>query len=72
VGFAVQPGHAGGLVAGGQRGRLPVEGVDLGADGLVFVGDDPVGDALDERHLHLAVPGQGGDGLQPHAAAETG
>jgi hypothetical protein len=43
--FAAEPGHAGGLVVGGQCGRLAVEGVDFGADLGVFVGDDPVGDA---------------------------
>jgi len=43
---APQAGHAGGLVVGGQLGRLAVEGVDLGADLGVFVGDDPVGDPL--------------------------
>jgi hypothetical protein len=45
VGLAAKAGHAGGLVVGGQFGGLAVEGVDLGADGLVFVGGDPVGDA---------------------------
>ena len=45
LGLAAQAGHAGGLVVGGQCGLLPVEGIDLGADGVVFVGDDPVGDA---------------------------
>jgi hypothetical protein len=55
-GFAAQPGHAGGLVVGRQCRWLPVEGVDLGADGGVFVGDDPVGDpGVDERHFHLLV-----------------
>src|SRR5205807_6088537 len=44
VRFAAEPGHAGALVVGGQLGRLAVEGVDLGADRGVFVGDDPVGD----------------------------
>jgi len=44
VGFAAQPGHAGGLVVGGEFGRLSVEGVDAGADCSVFVGDDPVGE----------------------------
>jgi hypothetical protein len=45
MGFAAEPGHAGGLVVGGQLRLLAVEGVDLGADGGVFVGDDAVGDA---------------------------
>jgi hypothetical protein len=40
--FAAEPGHAGGLVVGGQFGWLPVEGVDLGADRGVFVGDTTV------------------------------
>ena len=71
MGFAAQPGHAGGLVVGGQCRRLAVEGVDLGADGGVFVGDDPVGDlGVDERHFHLLVPEQGGNGFQPHAPVD--
>ncbi len=71
MGFAAQPGHAGGFVAGGQHGWLPVEGVDLGADRGVFVGDDAVGDLrVDQRHLHLLVAGQGGDGFQSHAAVD--
>jgi hypothetical protein len=56
VRLAAQPGHAGGLVVGGQFGLLAVEGVDLGADGGVFVGHDPVGDAgVDEGHFHFLV-----------------
>ena len=56
MGFAPQPGHAGGLVVGGQLGGLAVEGVDLGADGLVLIGDDAVGDAgVNEGHFHAAV-----------------
>jgi hypothetical protein len=43
VGFAAQPGHAGGLIIGGQFELLAVEGVDLGANRGVFVGDDAVG-----------------------------
>ena len=71
VGFAAQPGHAGGLVVGGQFGRLAVEGVDLGADRGVLVGDDPVGDpGVDQGHLHLPVAEQRGDGFQPHAAVD--
>jgi len=46
AGFAAEPGHARGLAAGGQGGRLPVESAGLGADSGVLVGDDPVGDAL--------------------------
>jgi hypothetical protein len=69
--FAAQPGHAGGLVVGRQRGQLPVEGVDLGADRGVLVSDDPVGDpGVNERHLHLLVAEEGSDGFQPHAAVD--
>jgi len=71
VGLAAQLGHAGGLVVGGQLGRLAVERVDLGGDGGVLVGDDPVGDlGVDQGHLHFLVAEQGGDGLQPHAAVD--
>ena len=50
---------------------VAVEGVDLGADRGVLVGDDAVGDPrVDECHLHLAVAEQRGDGLQPHAAVD--
>jgi hypothetical protein len=52
---------------------LAVEGVDLGADGGVFVGDDSVGDAgVGEGHVHRAVAEQGGDRFQAHAPVETG
>ena len=73
MGFAAQSGHAGGLVVGRQRRwrLLAVEGVDLGADGGVLVGDDPVGDAgIDEGHLHLLVAEQCSDGFQAHAAVD--
>jgi len=54
--FAAQPGHAGGLVVGGQCGRLPVEGAGLGADRGVLVGHDPVGDlGVDQGHFQGAV-----------------
>ena len=63
--------HAGGFVVGGQLELLAVEGVDFRADGLVFVGDDAVGDAgVDEGHFHGAVAEQGGDRLQPHAPVD--
>ncbi|MDT0261525.1 hypothetical protein RM423_08975 [Jatrophihabitans sp. DSM 44399] len=49
----------------------PVEGVDFRADGLVFVGDDAVGDAgVDEGHLHAAVSEQRGDRFQAHPAVD--
>src|SRR4029078_6051992 len=52
-------------------GFLGVEGVDLGADRGVFVGDDPVGDAgVDERHFHGAVPQQRGDRFEAHAPVD--
>jgi hypothetical protein len=55
-------------VVGRQFGRLPVERVDLGANGGVLVGDDLVGDpGVDQGHLHLLFAQQG-DGLEPHAA----
>jgi hypothetical protein len=41
-GFASQSGHRPGL---GDVELVAVQGVDLGADGGVFVGDDAVGDA---------------------------
>ena len=59
-----------------SAGRAPVgggvvEGVDLGADGCVFVGDDAVGDAgVGEGHLHRAVAEQRGDGFEAHAAVD--
>jgi hypothetical protein len=46
VAFLAEFGHGGRLDLGGQGaggGGGVVEGVDLFADGLVFVGDDPVG-----------------------------
>jgi hypothetical protein len=50
---------------------VAVEGVDLFADGGVFVGDDVVGDAgVDECHLEGAVTEQGGDGFEAHAAVD--
>jgi hypothetical protein len=71
--FAAQPGHAGGLVVGGQCGRLAVEGVDAGAGRGVFVGDDAVGDLrVDQCHFHFAVAEQRGDGLEPHAVDGLG
>jgi hypothetical protein len=47
VGFLTEPGHGAGLDVGGERadGDLSVEGVDVGVDGGVLVGDDTVGDA---------------------------
>ncbi len=59
-------GHAGRFVVGWQFGLVrPVAGVDFRADGLVFVGDDAVGDAgVDEGHLHAAVSEQRGDRAQ--------
>ncbi len=57
--------------AGG--GFLSVEGVDLGADCFVFVGDDTVGDAgVGEGHVHGAVTEQRCDGFEAHPAVETG
>src|ERR1022692_3171298 len=50
VGFASEPGHAGGLVVGRQLRWLAVERVDLGADGVVFVGDDAGGDSGGVRY----------------------
>jgi hypothetical protein len=60
VGFAAESGHAGGLVVGAQFELLAGEGVDLGTDCGLFVGDDPVGDVgVDQRHFHLAVSESG-------------
>jgi hypothetical protein len=68
LGFSAQAGQAGAFVVGRQFGRLPVERVDLGANGGVLVGDDLVGDpGVDQGHLHLLFAQQG-DGLEPHAA----
>jgi hypothetical protein len=59
------------LGVGGQRRRLGVLGVDTGADGLVFLGDDTVGDErVDEGHLHVAVAEHGGHRLEAHAAVD--
>ena len=52
-------------------GICAVEGVDVGVDGGVFVGDDTVGDAgVGEGHLHRAVSEEGGDGFEAHAAVD--
>jgi hypothetical protein len=73
VGFAAQPGHRGGLVVGGQRGRLAVEGVDLRADRGVLIGDDAVGDLqVDAGGLDRPVPGLGLHRLQRHPRFATG
>ena len=55
MGFVTEPGHRGGLDVGrqGAAGDLAVEGVDVGVDGGVLVGDDTVGDAgVGEGNLH--------------------
>ena len=50
---------------------LSVEGVDLGVDGGVFVGDDTVADAcVGEGHLHRAVPEESGDRFEAHAPVD--
>ena len=55
----------------GSRGGLAVEGVDLGGDGGVLVGDDAVGDAgVGEGHVHGAVAEQRGDRFEAHAAVD--
>ena len=69
--FSSELGHGRALEVGGEWEVLAVERVDLGADGLVLLGDDPVGDAgVGEGHLHGAVPEQGGDGFESHAAVD--
>ena len=58
-------------MSAGSSGGCAVEGVDLGADRFVFVGDDAVGDAgVGEGHLHGAVSEQRGDGFEAHAAVD--
>ena len=61
-------------ISAGQRaggGGGVVEGVDLGGDGFVLVGDDPVGDAgVGQGHLHRAVPEQRGDRFEAHPAVD--
>ena len=55
-------GDAGGVVEGVELVRRP---------GCVFVGHDPVGDAgVGQGHLHGAVPEEGGDGFEAHAAVD--
>jgi hypothetical protein len=73
VGFVAESGHGGGLDVGGQCAGpdLAVEGVDVGVDGGVLVGDDTVGDAgVGEGHLHRAMPEQGGDRFESHPAVD--
>jgi hypothetical protein len=53
-------GHAGGLAAGGQLGGVAVEGVHLGADRLVLVGDHPAGDAAAAARLWQMSAGLAG------------
>ena len=50
---------------------LLVEGFDLFGDGEVFVGDGPVGDfGVAQGHVQAAMPEQGGDGFEGHAAVD--
>jgi hypothetical protein len=56
VGFSAESGHGDGFEVGSEFLCLSVEGVDLGADRFVFVGDDTVGDpGVGEGHFHRAV-----------------
>jgi hypothetical protein len=78
-GLEVAAGFAGGFhPAGGLDGRVRSPLPSMGACAsrrsfampVVFPGDDAVGDAgAGQCHFHGAVAEEGGDGLQPHAAA---
>ena len=72
VHLAAEFAHYGSLGVGWERGWLAgVERFDLLGDGVVFVGDGPVGHArIDHRHAQGGVAEQRGDGFQAHAAVD--
>lgn len=74
VRFLAEPGHGRCLDLRRQRsgcGCCVVEGIDLGGDGFVLVGDDAVGDAgVREGHLHGAMAEERGDRFEAHASVD--
>jgi len=63
--------HVGSDGVGGDGSVGGVERFDLGGDGGVFVGDNPVGDlGVAAGHVQGAVPEQGGNDIDGHAAVD--
>ena len=69
--FLADAALGGVLLVAGQGPGSAVEGVDLVGDGLIFLGDGPVGDlGVAHRHAEGAVAEEVSDGLDSHAAVD--